>query len=93
MNTWQLLLLLYLLLINAAAFIAMGVDKRRAKRGAWRIPERVLFLLTGLLGGLGGCLGMALFHHKTKHWYFRVFFPLMLVLQLALLIWLFPQIG
>ena len=93
MNTLQWLLILYLLLINAAAFIAMGVDKRRAKRQAWRIPERVLFLLTGLLGGLGGCLGMFLFHHKTKHWYFRVFFPLMLVLQIALLIWLFPRIG
>lgn len=75
-----------LVVMNAAAFILMGVDKSRAKRGAWRIPERTLFLVTGLFGGLGGTLGMFMLRHKTKHWYFRLGFPAMLVVQVVLLI-------
>lgn len=82
------LLGLYLLAVNLAAFILMGVDKRRAKRDRWRIPEKVLFLPVVLGGALGGVLGMRTFHHKTKHWYFRFGFPLLLVLQLALGIWM-----
>jgi uncharacterized membrane protein YsdA (DUF1294 family) len=63
----------------------MGHDKRCARQGKWRVPEKTLFLATALFGGLGGVLGMKVFHHKTKHWYFRIFFPVLLVLQLALL--------
>ncbi|MBR4080449.1 MAG: DUF1294 domain-containing protein, partial [Clostridia bacterium] len=74
-----------LLVMNVAAFILMGVDKSRAKRGAWRIPEKTLFLVTGLFGGLGGTLGMFMLRHKTKHWYFRLGFPAMLVAQVVLL--------
>lgn len=76
------------LIMNLAAFILMGVDKHKAKKDKWRIPERTLFLVTGLMGGLGGTLGMFHFRHKTKHWYFRFFFPLFAVLQAGLLIWL-----
>lgn len=72
--------------MNLAAFLLMGEDKRRAKKGAWRIPEKTLFLVTGLFGGLGGTLGMFLLHHKTRHWYFRIGFPLMLIAQVALLV-------
>lgn len=76
-----------LVLINAAAWLLMAVDKRRARKGQWRIPEKTLFLVTGLFGGLGGTLGMFMMHHKTKHWYFRIGFPLLLILQAAVLIW------
>lgn len=76
-----------LVLMNAAAWLLMAVDKRRARKGQWRIPERTLFLVTGLFGGLGGTLGMFMMHHKTKHWYFRIGFPLLLILQAAVLIW------
>lgn len=76
-----------LVLINAAAWLLMAVDKRRAKKGQWRIPERTLFLVTGLFGGLGGTLGMFMMHHKTKHWYFCLGFPLLLIIQAAVLIW------
>ena len=71
--------------MTVVAFTLMGIDKRRARRGAWRISEKALFLTTACFGGLGGVLGMKVFHHKTQHWYFRVFFPLLLVLQTAIL--------
>jgi uncharacterized membrane protein YsdA (DUF1294 family) len=71
--------------MNVVAFTLMGIDKRRARRGAWRISERALFMTTACFGGLGGVMGMRLFHHKTKHWYFRVFFPAMLAAQTVIL--------
>ena len=84
---WQLLGL-YLLAVNAAAFLVMGLDKSRARRGRWRISEKALFLPAVLGGALGGVLGMRTFRHKTQHWYFRFGFPLLLVLQAVLLGWL-----
>ena len=74
---------LYLLAANLAAFFLMGIDKRRSRRGKWRVSERTLFLPAVLGGALGGMLGMRLFHHKTRHWYFRWGYPLLLILQLA----------
>jgi len=81
----------YLLIVNLAAFLLMGVDKARAKKDRWRVPEKTLFLPVVLGGIIGGILGMRVFRHKTQHWYFRIGFPLILVLQIALvfgLIWL-----
>lgn len=69
--------------VNLGSFLLMGYDKKCAKEGARRVPEKTLFLAAGLFGALGGTLGMFLFRHKTKHWYFRVFFPLMLIIQAA----------
>lgn len=71
--------------LNVISFCLMGYDKRCAKEGKWRVPEKVLFLATACFGGLGGVLGMFLFRHKTKHWYFKLFFPLLLVIQIAVL--------
>ena len=79
---------LYLAIVNLVAFILMGVDKRRAKKDRWRISEGTLFLFPVLGGSLGGILGMKLFHHKTKHWYFRFGFPALLLIQLAAGGWL-----
>lgn len=84
---WHLLGL-YLLAVNLTAFALMGLDKRRAKRGKWRIPEKTLFLPAVLGGALGGTVGMRAFRHKTRHWYFRYGLPLLLFLQLGALIWL-----
>ncbi len=79
---WQILSY-YLIAVNVLAFVLMGIDKRRAKKNAWRIPEKTLFLPAILGGALGGVAGMRLFHHKTRHWYFKYGFPLLLILQLA----------
>ena len=80
-----------LLVMNLLAFALMGIDKVKAKRGAWRIPEKTLFLVTALFGGLGGTLGMTFFRHKTKHWYFKLGFPALLVIQIVLLALLLPK--
>ena len=79
---------IYLLAVNLWAFALMGIDKRRAKKDLWRIKERTLFLPVLLGGGVGGILGMKMFHHKTKHWYFRYGFPAVLILEIAGVLWL-----
>lgn len=76
--------LVWLAAINLIAFALMGLDKWKARRDAWRIPEKALFLAALLGGALGGTVGMHLFHHKTRHWYFRFGFPVLLILQLLL---------
>ena len=78
--------LIYLLTVNAAAFLMMFLDKRFAVHGQWRIPEKTLFLLAVLGGSLGGFIAMLLFHHKTRHRSFAVGFPLLLVVQAVALI-------
>ena len=77
-----------LLLVNIVAFAAYGIDKRKAQKGKWRIPESTLLLLAFFGGAIGALLGMRVFRHKTKHWKFKILVPLFLVLQLALAGWL-----
>ena len=74
-----------LAVMNLIAFFLMRHDKQCAKKNERRVPEKTLFLFAALFGALGGTLGMFLFRHKTKHWYFRVLFPLLLVLQAGIL--------
>ena len=69
-------------------FTVYGIDKSKARRGAWRIPEKRLFLLPLLGGSVGALLGMKVFRHKTKHWYFVWGVPAILLAQLALAVWL-----
>ena len=82
------LILGWLLLVNLLTFALYGIDKRRAKKHRWRISEKTLLILPVLGGSVGGILGMRVFHHKTKHWYFRWGLPVILVLQLAAAVWL-----
>ena len=77
-----LILLIYLAAVNLFGLIIMGVDKSRAKRRKWRIPEATLFLVAIIGGSIGSIAGMYLFRHKTKHWYFVVGMPVILVLQI-----------
>ena len=77
-------LLVLFVLVNLVAFALMGVDKQRARTHQWRVPEKTLFLLAIVGGGVGALLGMWCFHHKTRHWYFRIFFPLLAIVQLGI---------
>ena len=77
-----LIVLGYLCLINIVGYISMGVDKKRAKRGAYRISEKTLFMIAILGGSMGSIAGMNHFRHKTKHWYFKYGLPLILMIQI-----------
>ena len=86
-------LLLWILVWTILAFALMGIDKWKAKREAWRVPEKVLFLSTLAGGSIGALAGMALFRHKTLHWSFRIGMPAILVLQVVLLaLWSFRDL-
>ena len=74
----------YLCAINALGFFVMWLDKRKARRHEWRIPEKTLFLVSLIGGSVGTLAGMYLFHHKTRHWYFVVGMPLILVVQVGI---------
>ena len=78
----------YLLVVNIAAFAVYGWYKMCAKRGMWRVPEKILLLLAFLGGSVGAMVGMAIFRHKTLHLKFRYGVPLILILQLIGLIYL-----
>ena len=82
-------LLALLAVMSVILFVLMGLDKGKARAGARRVPEKTLFLLALLGGAIGGTAGMFFFRHKTKHWYFRLGFPLLAAAQLALCAWLY----
>ena len=84
MTTGSGILILWLILINLALFIMMGVDKWKARRHRWRIPEKALLGAAVIGGSAGGILGMLIFHHKTKHPKFYIGYPVILVVQLLL---------
>ena len=91
MTTKTVIILVLFLLLNLFSFLLMRHDKQCAKKNRRRVPEKTLFLSAILFGALGGTLGMFLFRHKTKHWYFRVFFPLLMVVQAVLLGYLWSR--
>ena len=80
-------LLIYLGIINLIGLFSMFLDKQKAKRGKWRIPEKTLFLLAIIGGSLGTTLGMHVFRHKTKHWYFKFGMPMILIIQFVLILY------
>lgn len=80
---------IYIVIINLAGFFSMVIDKKRAINKKYRISEKNLFLIAILGGSLGSILGMNLIHHKTKHWYFKFGIPLILLLQIFILFYLF----
>ena len=79
-------LVYYLFIINLFAFILYGIDKRKAIKHQWRTSERVLLCIAIIGGSIGALLGMILFHHKTRHWYFRYGLPVILLIQTVLLL-------
>ncbi len=87
------ILVIYLVIMNVIGFSSMGIDKRKAIKRAWRIPEATLFMFALLGGSIGSTFGMYVFHHKTKHWYFVIGMPLILILQIALVVYLVTQVN
>ena len=79
-----LIFIIYLLVINIIGYAIMGIDKKKAIRGAWRISEASLFFTAAIGGSIGCILGMKHFRHKTKHWYFKYGMPAILIVQILL---------
>lgn len=82
MEMVRLLMLVYLVIINIAGIIVCGIDKKKAKRHQWRIPERNIFMIAILGGSVGVLLGMYGFRHKTKHRQFTIGIPFILLCQI-----------
>jgi uncharacterized membrane protein YsdA (DUF1294 family) len=80
------LLIFYFIVINLVSFIVMGLDKHKAQKRQWRIPESTLFVLALIGGSIGSILGMRIFHHKTRHWYFVYGMPAILIVQIILVL-------
>ncbi len=76
----------YLIIINLIGFVIMGIDKLKAKKRAWRIPESTLFVVALIGGSLGTTIGMHVFRHKTRHWYFLYGMPAILLIQIAIVV-------
>ena len=84
-------ILLYAVIINIIGYIIMGLDKKKAKSGAWRISEDNLLLVALLGGSVGMYWGIKKYRHKTRHIKFSVGVPLIFLLQIAVILWLLYQ--
>ena len=76
--------IIYLISINIIGFLIMWIDKRKAIKGSWRIPEKTLFIITAIGGGIGTIAGMYIFRHKTKKLNFIIGLPLITILEIIL---------
>lgn len=85
------LMLILLAAMNIVAFIMYGIDKYKAKKSEWRIPESTLLWLAVLGGSVGALVGMKVWHHKTMHKKFYIGVPIILILQLALFVWIWVK--
>lgn len=81
----EYIIIAYFVLMNMAGLFVMLSDKKRAEKHRWRIPEKTLFLVSILGGSIGTWAGMYLFRHKTKHWYFVIGMPAILIIQVAVI--------
>lgn len=80
-------IIIYLAIINIIGFLAMWIDKRKAKKGSWRIKEKTLFMITLLGGGIGTISGMYTFRHKTQKMGFVIGFPAIVILEIVTVIY------
>ena len=79
--------IIYLIIINIIGFLIMWIDKRKAIKGNWRIPEKTLFIITALGGGIGTIAGMYTFRHKTQKIAFVIGFPVITILEIIAIIY------
>ena len=88
MTSFAKVFLIYIAIMSIVGILFMLIDKHKAIKDKWRIPEKTLFLISLIGGSIGSLAGMYLFRHKTKHWYFVVFMPAILILHIALVVFL-----
>ena len=84
-------ILYYLITINIITFFIYGIDKLKAKKGKWRIPESTLLLLVIIGGSIGAWLGIKVWHHKTLHKKFKYGIPLIVIAQIAIVFYIFRE--
>ena len=87
------IILYYLLAVNIATFFLYGIDKYKAKKGRWRISEATLLMIAVIGGSIGAWSGMRLWHHKTMHKKFKYGIPIIIILQVALVVYLLTNID
>lgn len=95
MNVIQIIMI-YVISLNLLGFTVMGIDKYKAKKGLWRIPEATLFIIALIGGSIGSIIGMYSFRHKTRHFSFVFGMPAILILQIIVIVLLMKspiQIG
>ena len=85
MSIYAIILIVVFAVMSLIGFASMGIDKKKAQEGKWRTKEATLFAIAILFGGVGSTLGMWIFRHKTKHWYFAVSFPIFAIIDIAAL--------
>ena len=88
----KFLILIYIAVMSVIAFAAFGLDTYKAKADKWRTPEKTLFILAILGGGIGAYLGMQIFRHKTQHKQFVIGIPAIMIAQLILIGWLWLKV-
>ena len=89
--TIEQLIVIYLIAINVVTFFMYGIDKWKAKRSKWRIPEATLLGMAVIGGSIGAWLGMRVWYHKTMHKKFQFGIPVIILLQIALIIWIYSR--
>lgn len=80
-------IIIYFIIINLLGFLAMYIDKQKAKKGKWRIPEKTLFIITALGGGIGTIAGMYTFRHKTQKIAFVIGFPVITIVEIMAIVY------
>ena len=82
------IILCYLLAVNITTFLLYGIDKYKAKKNRWRIPEATLLTVAAIGGSIGAWAGMRVWHHKTMHKKFKYGIPIIIIMQIAVLVYL-----
>lgn len=84
MNLFTKILIIYIIIATFTGLLSMYIDKQKSIKHKWRISEKTLFIIAILGGSIGSYLGMYLFRHKTKHWYFVLFMPVIIIFQIVI---------
>lgn len=84
----KILIICFIIIVNMIGFVVCGIDKWKARKHKWRIPENRFFIISILGGSVGTYLGMLYFRHKTKHWYFMIGIPVIFIIETILILYL-----